>query len=192
MRPNAPGRASATLNALLDSLDFGGRIRENLAIAYWPRVVGPVVARASRAEEVRNGILLIRTKGSVWSQEISLLKHRILPDLNELCGRGVIKDLRFRAGGLPPEGPDETAAGPTEAELKSLTLSDEDRAALSSDLRATALIGDEAIRGAVARLLERGYRLRRWRLEHGWTVCPECLGLFAGGGPVCTVCAASA
>jgi predicted nucleic acid-binding Zn ribbon protein len=191
MSGSPPQRARAALAGLLEGLEFGGRIRENLAIAYWPMAVGPVVAGKSRAEEVRNGVLVVRTAGSTWSQEISLLKYRILPELNRLCGAAVIKDLCFRAIGVPTDTSQDKTDTPTEEELKRVVLGDDEQACLQADLEQATGIPDQDIREAVVGLTSRGYRLRRWRLQHGWVQCPDCRGLFPGADAACTVCLAA-
>jgi len=192
MSGSPPQSAGQALSRLLDGLEFGARIRENLAIAYWPRAVGPVVAAKSRAEEVRNGILVVRTAGSSWSQEISLMKYRILPELNRFCGASVIKDLRFRATGVPADDaadPDDT---PTMDDLARVALSEDEVASLRADLEEARAIADEDIREAVISLTSRTHRLRRWRLDRGWSRCSECGGLYPGRGAACTVCEAAA
>lgn len=190
MKRTGMGQMGGVMQALLDSMEAGNRVRESLALAYWSRVVGPIVAAASHAEEVRDGILFVRTKGSVWSQEISLMKHQILPQLNRLCGKPVIKDIRFRAGGLKPHSsPDETAH-PTADELAAVQLSPEDTTAMEADCQAVAQLPDADVRQTTLRILERQYRLRRWRLDHGWKPCTVCGALHAGSEPVCTVCVA--
>lgn len=191
MKRQGMGRASDRFEALLNSLDTGGKIREGLAVVYWPRVVGEQVAAASRAEEVRDGVLMVRTKGAVWSQEISLMKHRLLPDLNRLCGRQVIKDIKFLATGLPADGGDPEPAGPTPAEIEQVQLTAEDMASLDADLAAVEALPDAEARPRLAAILQRQHRLRRWRLDHGWVLCEGCKTLHVGPGPLCTVCLAA-
>jgi len=184
------GQAGGAMHALLDRMEGGGKVRESLALAYWPRVVGPHVASASHAEEVRDGILLVRTKGSVWSQEISLLKHRILSELNRLCGKPVIKDIRFRASGVPPAEEDESEHGPTDEELAALRFTPEELAELQHARAEIATVPDKRMRRPLLRIAERRHRLRRWRLDHGWRVCSGCDVLHDGPGDLCTVCEA--
>jgi predicted nucleic acid-binding Zn ribbon protein len=183
------GPTGGLMQTLLDNLEVGGKIRENLAIAYWPRVVGPTVAAASHAEEVRDGVLIVRTKGAAWSQELSLLKGRILPELNRMIGRPVIKDIRFHIGLPSPEAPQEPQ-GPTEADLEAVTLTPEDLAALDAEMAALTAVPDRNLRATLQAIIERQHRVNRWRLEHGWRVCPGCDTLFNGDGERCTVCLA--
>lgn len=184
------GRAGSVMQALLDSMEGGGKIRESLAMAYWPRAAGPQVAAASHAEEVRDGILYVRTKGSVWSQEINLLKHQILAQLNHLCGKPVIKDIRFRAGGLKPAASASETGFPPADEIAAVRLSEEDAAAMAADLEAAGKLEDPGLRRATLQIIERQYRVRRWRLNRGWKPCARCGALHGGDQPICTVCRA--
>src|SRR5579883_245369 len=71
--PGARG-GSPLVTALFNTInhfDSATQIRQSLALAYWPSVVGEQMAAASRPESVRDGILFVRTKSSVWSHEFT-------------------------------------------------------------------------------------------------------------------------
>lgn len=186
---NRPASAGAILESLLRKLDFGGRIRQNMAIAFWPQVVGPAVAAACTAEEVKDGILYVRTPGSTWSQELSLLKHEILPRLNERLGGGVIQDIKFRSGQRKNKEHTEVRHAPTREELAQVTLTDEDQAELNKVTLEVASITDEELRKVTLRLAERAVRLNRWRVLQGWQPCRVCSVLVPPGESFCTLCA---
>jgi predicted nucleic acid-binding Zn ribbon protein len=191
MHHDAPKSAAAVLRSLLDGMDCGGRILQNMAPAFWPLVAGEAVARVCIAEEVRDGILYVRTPGSTWSQELSLLKHTIVPRINAMIGAPAIKDIKFRVGGPPiAEGPHDRPT-PSAEELAQVELTEDDRKALEKAMREADAIGDPAIRAATERLVARACRLRRWRLLHGWRECPSCGALYDDAGPACTLCMAS-
>lgn len=182
----------AILARLLRSLEWGGRIQQNMALAYWPEVVGPVVAAACNAEEVRDGILYVRTPGSTWSQELSLLKYEIIPRLNERIGDAAVRDIKFRAGRKRAKHDVDPPTRHTAADLAAVELTEEDRSHLASALVEADSITDAQIRQATLRLVERAIRLRRWRLLHGWEPCPVCGVPQPGGTGVCTICTAMA
>lgn len=75
-------------------------LREQEALAEWPKIVGSGVADHSRAIALQDGILLVQVESSVWAQELSLLKPRIQQALNERLGSDRVKDVRFRSGRL--------------------------------------------------------------------------------------------
>lgn len=191
MAGHSPESAAAILRALLNSMECGGRIRQQMALAFWPLAVGPVVAQTCTAEEVRDGVLYVRTPGSTWSQELSLLKHNILPRLNSMIGASAVKDIKFRVGGKRQSATPPAPAAPTEEELARVMLREEDQREMQVALEEALAIRDETVREATIRLIRKAYRLSRWRLEHGWRPCPSCGALFPDDAPRCTLCRSS-
>src|SRR5437879_1722408 len=122
------------LENLLGGMEQGGRIRESLALAYWPQVVGAQAAAASEADSVRDGILVVRTKSSVWSHELTFLKSHIIADLNRRLGRAAIREIIFRAQGVQKRDAVEPPNEPTEEELASTVLPAAEQAKLRRDL----------------------------------------------------------
>jgi predicted nucleic acid-binding Zn ribbon protein len=192
MRRGKPlGTAGEALERFLAHSTTGPKVRESLALAYWAEAVGALAAASSEADCVRDGVLFVRTKSSVWSHELSLHKEHILRTLNERLGHAVIKDIRFRAQGIRARTQDtDGAAQPTEAELEATELRPEEQRELERGLGELAAIPDEAIRRSVARRLDREHRLRHWRLDHGWRRCPLCSGEYTGETPTCPFCRA--
>ncbi len=169
-------------------MDSAGQIRASLALAYWPRVVGAQAAAATQAESVRDGILFVRTKSSVWSHELTLHKARLLTNLNRLLGVKVITDIIFRAQGITPPDPPADPDHPTEAELVALILEPFEKAQLRTSLEALISITDDHARESIARRISMDARLRHWRLEHGWKVCPRCNSLHDTQHRLCPIC----
>lgn len=89
------------MSKLIATLPHGARIREGMAVVIWEEVVGPRAAAATQAQTARDGILHVRTRTSVWSQELSLLKPTILAELNRRLGGQVIRDVHFKPGKIP-------------------------------------------------------------------------------------------
>lgn len=184
------GRMGDTLKTLLGMMEHGGQLRANMAAAYWPTVVGPIVARSAKPLHVKDGILIVRTRGSVWSQEISFLKHRIITDLNRLCGATVIRDIQFRVGEPFESADDPILLAPTPQQLQQADLNAEERTTLDACVDAASAITDPAIRAATVRLLDHSYRLRRWRLQNGWRLCSQCGRLYHSAEELCYSCSA--
>ena len=53
----------------------------------WPRVVGPGLARVTRARSVRNGILVVEVPSSAWAMELNLRRRQIMKRVND--GRSI-------------------------------------------------------------------------------------------------------
>lgn len=77
-------------------------LREGLdrqeALDCWPQVVGTVLAAHSRALSIHEGTLLVQVDGSVWAQELALLRPQILAGFAVRLGNGAVRDLRFHSG----------------------------------------------------------------------------------------------
>ena len=184
-RPVSP--VGEVLAGLLHALPSGSRIRESLALAHWSAAVGPAAAAASEPERISNGVLFVRTKSSVWSQELSLLRSKIIPRLNEALGAGLVVDIRFRARGDIP-GREAGLADPTDAEIDAVVLPPEDIAALVELAEDLAHLPDERRGALVLHTAERRLKVRRWRLAHGARACPRCSAAYDEPGDVCPVC----
>ncbi len=84
----------------LQGLGIQEKILEQQAVAKWKSVVGSHIAASTIPEAVRDGILFVACKSSMWSSELSLHKDDIVKRLNEAVGKAVIKDIRFSARGF--------------------------------------------------------------------------------------------
>lgn len=54
------------------------RIEESKAISAWAGFVGPVAARVSTAEKIRNNQLVVSVADPLWLQQLTLLKSELL------------------------------------------------------------------------------------------------------------------
>lgn len=192
-RPDPPRRRSGSLlsgvlKSAIEPMPGAGKIRESLALAYWRRVAGPQAAAATQSECVRDGVLFVRTKSSVWSHELMLYKARLLQGLNRLLGGNVIHDIVFRAQGVPPPEPEPEPESPTLEDLDLVILTPEERIELRARLEALISIPDDRVRHGIAVRLSHEAKLRHWRLERGWKVCRRCDALHKTDPPLCPIC----
>jgi predicted nucleic acid-binding Zn ribbon protein len=65
------------------------------AVEEWPAVVGPRIARRTRAVEFRDGTLVVEVEGSAWLHELGFLKRELLEQLARRLGPRHVVDLRF-------------------------------------------------------------------------------------------------
>ena len=175
--------------------ELAAALRPHLAKAHWAPVVGPQVAGVTQVEAVRDGVLYVRVKNSVWANELTLLKDDMLRRLNAKLGGRVLTDIHFKASGLAkskkkPETP--RPAGPTEAELAKTPLS---KAAAAKIEAALAGITDDALCGRIRQAMLRAARTEEWKRRAGWQVCRRCRALAepsadADAAHYCTVCRA--
>jgi predicted nucleic acid-binding Zn ribbon protein len=64
------------------------------AVESWPEIVGPRIARRTRAVGFHEGVLQVEVEGSAWAFELEFLKRRFLKELQRRLGMHV-RDLRF-------------------------------------------------------------------------------------------------
>jgi predicted nucleic acid-binding Zn ribbon protein len=177
------------LTSAVRALPSSDKVIESLAFAYWSKVVGPQGAAATDPESIRDGILFVRTKSSVWSHELNVMKAHLITELNKSIGRPVIKEIIFRAQGLKTKpSPADPGKQPTEADLKILRLPSPEQTTLQKALDKLESIPDAAIRNAVAQRIVRERKLRWWRLQNGWKACTRCGVPHEMTGALCPIC----
>lgn len=95
---DAPRRLDSVLQEYLKDSPLAEGLEQQSALTAWPEIVGPEIARHSRAESVQDGILRVRVESSVWAQELSLLERRILGEFDRRLGKGSVREVRFHSG----------------------------------------------------------------------------------------------
>ncbi len=195
-RGMAPGFSA--VNSFLQSQELSQMLRPHLAKVHWEGVVGPQVAGVTQVEAVRDGVLFVRVKNSVWANELTLLKEDMLRRLNSKLGGRILTDIHFKASGLARDKKKPaiiSAPTPTEADLARIVLSEEARARVETALSG---ITEEALRGRICQVMLRAARTDEWKRRRGWTPCPRCQSLAppdavpseTEASPLCALCRA--
>jgi len=140
--------------------------------------------------EIRNQRLVVWVRDPSWSQELNLLKPTILSNLAHHVPEARVRDIRFRTTSQAPktevsgkEG--ETVPYPSRQDLENTPLPPSAREKIH---RAVQEIRHEELREMMQRIMEDEQKSRRWRLHHGWKICPQCQGLYYGEQRLCAVC----
>lgn len=94
-----PEPVGGVLAALLDRMGIRERVERGATAARWEAVVGPHIARVTRAGGVRGGTLFVEVAGAAWMMELSMMRRKLLHRLNEGRDRGRIEDIRFVQSG---------------------------------------------------------------------------------------------
>lgn len=184
--------ASAAVASWLGSQELAQALRPHMAKARWEGVVGPQVAGVTQVEAVRDGVLFVRVKNSVWANELALLKDDMVRRLNLALGGRVITDIHFKGGGLrrgakPAEKPVREL--PSEADLARIVPSAEALARIGA---ATQRITEDRLRARIQTALLRVARVEEWKRQHQWLPCPRCGTLIAPdadvASPLCALC----
>ncbi|MBD3349537.1 MAG: DUF721 domain-containing protein [Candidatus Eisenbacteria bacterium] len=92
------------LEQVIADLGLGKKLREQRAVVDWGEIVGEKVAVHSRAIRVEGRKLFVEVDSSVWAQELTLMKRRILRQVNARAGDRVIDNVHFVLGGASRDG----------------------------------------------------------------------------------------
>jgi len=84
-----------TLQRLVDYLGITERLSEQHLLELWPDTVGEVIAAATIARSIKNGVMTIEVSNASWRQELTYLAPEILTKLNRRVGRSLVKKLKF-------------------------------------------------------------------------------------------------
>jgi hypothetical protein len=71
------------------------RLAEARALERWPEIVGPLLARRTRALRVADGRLVVLAPGAALRQELTFHKRTILRKFNQVVGRADARDVVF-------------------------------------------------------------------------------------------------
>ena len=82
------------LGRVLGDLGLRREISGWQAVAAWPEMVGPRVARHTRAVAFREGILHVEVEGSAWMQELGYLKRDLVRRIHQHTGSEDVRELR--------------------------------------------------------------------------------------------------
>lgn len=143
--------------------------------AAWPEIVGEDVARNSRPFELSRNSLLVVTRSSAWSQQLSFLSERIVGMVRERCGEA-IERVRFRVGRVS-----ETGAAPAVRRRTPGTVRAVDRRP-----------PPQTLEEAFARFRADVTAVQRAKDAAGWKECRQCGARIApSAGRFCTPCSVS-
>ena len=86
---------SLVLARLLKRLGLDEELQGWRAVDDWARIVGPGVARYTRAVSFEHGVLRVEVEGSAWMHELGYLKRELIKTLNRELGDSRVRDVRF-------------------------------------------------------------------------------------------------
>ena len=87
--------ASTIVPRLLRDLGLEQGLLGFRAVAEWPDVVGPRIARRTRALSFEKGVLRVEVEGSAWRYELGFLERRFLQELERRLGARAVRKLLF-------------------------------------------------------------------------------------------------
>ena len=139
------------LGTMLRTMDSPQQREQFRVWDIWEGVVGPQIAGKTRPEALRNGVLVVSVTSSVWMQELSFMKQKILDRINQTLAPGTIKEIRFKLGDIQQAG-----AGCDEEPLPQLTEEEQEIIA-----QHTASIEDQGLRESLQKLFTASRRRKK-------------------------------
>ena len=175
---------SEVLESALKRLDLAEAALEARAVMLWPQIVGEQMARASEAQRVVGGTLIVTTRSSVWSQEFSFQRPLILRKLKERLGKEFVKDLRFTVGPIRGVVAPAGKRAPSDAEIRRIELPTAEVERIAQASRGE----DPELSQAIRRALTHEAQIREWQLRHGARECARCGAAYRTSQAVCPAC----
>ena len=80
---------------LMQKLGLEDELEGWRAVEDWARIVGPRVARHTRAIGFEHGVLRVEVEGSAWMHELGYLKQDLIKAVNRDLGASRVRDVRF-------------------------------------------------------------------------------------------------
>jgi len=92
-----PARIADAIRGFLDQSGLAGRVEQASIIEAWPSLVGPTVAKATRALAVAaDGTLFVAVRTPAWMNELAMMEREILAAINQRGGSAKIVRIRWQ------------------------------------------------------------------------------------------------
>ena len=92
-----PQSVGAVLRDFLEETALQERMDELKAIEIWPKAVGPGISSLTSRPTVKNGVMSVGVPNASLRQELHMNRSRLCAVINEMLGKEIIKEIRFRS-----------------------------------------------------------------------------------------------
>src|SRR5258705_9909626 len=97
MAPRSFARVSDLLPSVLRDLGLQRKFSDRRAVELWASVVGPDLARRTRALRCENGTLTICVDHGAWMQELHFIEKSLVAKMRAACPEVELTRIRFTA-----------------------------------------------------------------------------------------------
>jgi len=66
----------------------------------WNNVVGEAVANNSKPAGFKGKVLIVHVSSSAWMQELQYYKKDMITKINDVLGKELVEDIKFRIGAV--------------------------------------------------------------------------------------------
>lgn len=175
------------MNNSLDEFGLRQKVLERQAMSRWGEIVGKQVASSSIPENVREGVMFVACKSSMWANELTLLKTSIIKKYSKSFGRMVIKDIRFSARGFKRAyelaHKDDPQSEPID--FKKIDIREEDKELAS---KVASISSSKELAEKIEKAVLAGKKLSELKRREGWKTCPKCSALHNSSHDICNNC----
>lgn len=102
-----PARLRNVMSQLIAGLGLQEKFNGWRIVEDWPQVVGPEIARQTRAVKFSEGVLTIAVEKDSWRQELEMQKELLMRKIHELPGGKSVKKIVLRGGPLRENGDEQ-------------------------------------------------------------------------------------
>lgn len=96
MKRTEPRRVKDAIDAVVQQLGLGTRLKQYDVLDLWPEIVGEQIAGIARAERIDRGVLTVRVSRATWRNELLFLKSDLLAKINKQMNGEIVHDIIFR------------------------------------------------------------------------------------------------
>jgi hypothetical protein len=180
-------RIGGIVNQTLDSLGLRRKILEQQCMQRWRQIVGPQIAAATVPDKVRDGIMFVCCKSSVWANELTFLKKDIIGRINKAAKASIITDIRFSSAGYK-RALEAVLKEELSPEAKSVEAVEVDESAKEFAAKVASSAPSEELAKKIEKAIITSQRLKKLKIEEGWRKCAKCGELHDGRGDLCGRC----
>ncbi len=90
-----PEPVGGVVSAVLERIGIRERVERSATAARWDEVVGPHIARVTRAGGIKGGTLFVEVDAAAWMTELNMMRRTLLRRLNEDREHGRIERIVF-------------------------------------------------------------------------------------------------
>lgn len=173
-------------NILPDSIKRLGIEKElkiTSVVLHWSDIVGKDIAKSSWPISLRQGVLLVVVRNSVWCHHLCMLKENLIKKINIFIGDNIVTDIKYKVGSIK----DSKGILQEEDVHKPLMLP-LDKAEIKQADELVKEIDDIKLRNKVLSVLLKDLAHKKYCKKENWHSCKTCGILVKAEECYCTVC----
>jgi hypothetical protein len=156
------------------------RMKAELSVYYWPRVVGMEISQNVLAERYFNGYLYVKTESATLAHQLTMMNTDIIKRYQSILGPNILKGVRIKVGSIPRN----VRKKETDCQVK---LRDDEVKMITESCQS---IADPELAKSFQKLMEHSFLTKHQKEAEGGGRCLSCdvsIDSFYRYCPVCEV-----